>query len=240
MRAVWCVLLLVCCGSGELSASTRLQSQPFLREFTVADGLPTSIVNGITEDRFGYLWLASNDGLVRFDGRDFRTWRTEDGLRDNQLHAVHVDARNQLWVGTDSAGMAMLSPDRRTFRHFDRNTHPLISSSRVWVIESTPDGAIWFGTDSGGLYRLAPDHSLRRFLPDPADPRSLPSAALKCASLNCFAHELWRGTYDSFTHATAHAMNAAVASTGFTIVKNPMPLARIATISECRQKRHIV
>ena len=66
------------------------------------------------------------------------------------------------------------------------------------------------------------------------------SATLKCMSLNRFAHELWRGTYDSFTHATAHAMNAAVASTGFTIVKNPMPLARIATISECRQKRHIV
>ena len=201
MRAVWCVLLLACCGSGELSASTRLQSQPFLREFTVADGLPTSIVNGITEDRFGYLWLASNDGLVRFDGRDFRTWRTEDGLRDNQLHAVHVDARNQLWVGTDSAGMAMLSPDRRTFRHFDRNTHPLISSSRVWVIESTPDGAIWFGTDSGGLYRLAPDHSLRRFLPDPADPRSLPSAAVG-QLLVTDEGQLWVGTQNGVARWT--------------------------------------
>ena len=60
------------------------------------------------------------------------------------------------------------------------------------------------------------------------------------ASLNFFAHELWLGTYDSFTHQTAHAMSAAIARIGFTIVKNPMPLARIATISECRQNRHIV
>ena len=59
-------------------------------------------------------------------------------------------------------------------------------------------------------------------------------------SLNCFAHELRRGTYDSFTHQTAHAMSAAIARIGFTIVKKPMPLARIATTSEWRQKRHIV
>ena len=157
MRTLALLLALAWAGLLPAQAVSRIQSQPFLREFTVADGLPTSIVHDITEDRFGYLWLASNDGLVRFDGRDFRTWRTEDGLRDNSLWAVHVDARNQLWVGTDSAGLAMLSPDRRSFRHFDRTTHPLIASNRVWVIASPPDGAVWFGTDHAGLYRLAPD-----------------------------------------------------------------------------------
>ena len=201
MRTLALLLALAWAGLLPAQAVSRIQSQPFLREFTVADGLPTSIVHDITEDRFGYLWLASNDGLVRFDGRDFRTWRTEDGLRDNSLWAVHVDARNQLWVGTDSAGLAMLSPDRRSFRHFDRTTHPLIASNRIWVIASTPDGAVWFGTDHAGLYRLAPDLSVRRFLPEPGNPRSLPSAAVG-QLLVTDEGQLWVGTQNGVARWT--------------------------------------
>ena len=199
LRAV--VVLVLLTTVFPLQALSGIQSQPFLREFTVADGLPSSMVQGITEDRFGYLWLASSDGLVRFDGRDFRTWRTEDGLRDNVLLAVHVDARNQLWVGTDSAGLAMLSPDRRSFRHFDRASHPVIGSGRVWVIDSTPDGAVWFGTDNAGLYRLAPDHSIRRFLPEPGNPRSLPSASVGQLLVTDDGH-LWVGTQNGVARWT--------------------------------------
>lgn len=174
-------------------ATLRLQAQPYLREFTIADGLPSSNIRGITEDRFGYLWLASGDGLVRFDGRNFRTWRTENGLRDNELWAVHVDARNQLWVGTNSAGLVMLSADRRNFRYYDQQTHPQIGSNRIWAVTSTADGAIWFGTDNAGLYRLAPDNTLRAFLPEPGNPRSLPSRSVG-QLLVADDGQLWIGT----------------------------------------------
>jgi signal transduction histidine kinase/CheY-like chemotaxis protein len=171
----------------------RLQAQPYLREFTVADGLPSSNIRDITEDRFGYLWLASGDGLVRFDGRNFRTWRTENGLRDNELWAVHVDARNQLWVGTHSTGLVMLSADRRNFRYYDQQTHPQIGSNRIWAVTSTADGAIWFGTDNAGLYRLAPDNTIRAFLPEPGNDRSLPSRSVG-QLLVTDDGQLWVGT----------------------------------------------
>ena len=151
---------------------------PTPRQLTVFDGLPSNTVNRMAEDGYGYLWIATNDGLARYDGRNYRVWRAEDGLRDNHVWAVHVDARNQLWIGTENAGLAMMSADRRELRFFDRASHPLIGSNTVWSITSTADGTVWFGTYEGGLHRLDRDGTITRFMPERGNRRSLPSASV--------------------------------------------------------------
>ncbi|WP_241093369.1 hybrid sensor histidine kinase/response regulator [Xanthomonas sp.] len=186
---IWLWLLLLCAGSA--GATVPLTPQP--RQLTVADGLPSNSINGFAEDQLGYLWLASSDGLARFDGRGYRIWRVEDGLRDNKIWTVHVDAQNRVWIGTQNAGMAMLSADRRTFRFYDRTDYPQIGGSTVWAITSTPDGSIWFGTSSGGLHRLLPDGRMQRFMPMPGDERSLPSAMVTHLAVTSDG-TLWVGT----------------------------------------------
>lgn len=166
---------------------------PTPRQLTVFDGLPSNTVNRMAEDGYGYLWLATNDGLARFDGRNYRIWRAEDGLRDNHVWTVHVDARNQLWIGTENAGLAMMSPDRRELRFFDRSTYPLMGSNTIWTITSTPDGAVWFGTYLGGLYRLDGKGTLTRFMPEAGNPRSLPSASVVQLATTVDG-SLWVGT----------------------------------------------
>lgn len=151
---------------------------PTPRQLTVFDGLPSNTVNRMDEDRLGYLWLATNDGLARFDGRNYRIWRAEDGLRDNRLWTVMADARNQLWIGTENAGLVRMSPDRRTLHFFDRATQPLMSSNTVWSLAETPDGAVWFGTLDGGLYRIDADERVHRFLPEVGNARSLPARSI--------------------------------------------------------------
>ncbi|AKO13029.1 hypothetical protein ACU14_14580 [Xanthomonas oryzae pv. oryzicola] len=64
-------------------ASAAVPTTPVPVQLTVADGLPSNTVNDVAEDKNGYLWLATNDGLARFDGRSYRIWRMEDGLTDN-------------------------------------------------------------------------------------------------------------------------------------------------------------
>ncbi|MGV8959684.1 MAG: ATP-binding protein [Stenotrophomonas sp.] len=174
-------------------AHAEVPATPQPRQLTVADGLPSSNINGFAEDHFGYLWLASRDGLARYDGRNYRFWRVEDGLRDNLVWSVHVDARNQLWVGTQNAGLVMLSADRRHFRFFDRQSYPQIGSNTVWSIASTPDGSLWFGTATGGLHRLGPDGQIRRFMPIAGNPRSLPSASVAYLAVTGDG-SLWVGT----------------------------------------------
>ena len=125
MRAVkgWRTALLVVLGvlaSGTVEAG--LPETPRPRQFTVADGLPSNRINAIAQDHDGYLWIATSDGLARFDGVGFRVWRVEQGLRDNFVWTVHVDARNRVWVGTRAAGLAVLDARRQRFDWFDRRT----------------------------------------------------------------------------------------------------------------------
>ena len=159
-------------------AGAAVPATPQPRQLTVADGLPSSTINGFAEDAFGYLWLASGDGLARYDGRGYRIWRIEDGLRDNMIWAVHVDARNRVWIGTENAGLVMLSADRSRFHYYDHRGYPQMQGNTVWCVESTPDGSIWFGTSTGGLYRITPSGKMERYLPIPGDDHSLPAASV--------------------------------------------------------------
>jgi len=189
LRAVTLLMLLLCC----LAPAAAQPVPPSPRQVTVFDGLPSNTVNRMAEDRYGYLWIATNDGLARYDGRNYRIWRSEDGLRDNRIWSVLVDARNELWIGTENAGLVRMSADRRQLRFYDRSSQPLMGSNTVWSLAATPDGAIWFGTHEGGLYRLDSNDRLQRFLPEANNPRSLPAASVPYLATLADG-SLWVGT----------------------------------------------
>jgi ligand-binding sensor domain-containing protein len=106
---------------------------------------------------------------------------------------VLVDARNQLWIGTENAGLVRMSADRRQLHFYDRSSQPLMGTNTVWSLASTPDGSIWFGTHEGGLYRLDSQDRLQRFLPEPNNPRSLPSSSVPYLATLADG-SLWIGT----------------------------------------------
>ncbi|HVI25928.1 MAG TPA: two-component regulator propeller domain-containing protein [Xanthomonadaceae bacterium] len=186
-----------------LPARAGLPETPQPQQLTVADGLPSNRINGVAEDQFGYLWIATSDGLARYDGLGFRVWRVGEGLRDNFVWAVHVDARNRVWIGTSRAGLAMLDVDRREVRYFDRASDPRIGSDEVWTIASTSDGALWFGTGDGGLHRRTPDGRITRFMPEPGNPRSLPDASVGQLAVAPDG-TLWVGTKKGVARWTGH------------------------------------
>ncbi|MGO4776526.1 two-component regulator propeller domain-containing protein, partial [Lysobacter sp. 2RAB21] len=145
------LLMLACAMSAWAApAFAGLPETPRPRQLTVADGLPSNTINRIAEDRHGYLWIATSEGLARYDGTGYRVWQREQGLLDNYVWAVHVDARNRVWIGTGQAGLAMLDTERKRWRYFNRSNTPAIADDTVWSIASTPDGALWFGTARGG------------------------------------------------------------------------------------------
>ncbi|AXK71371.1 response regulator [Lysobacter sp. TY2-98] len=154
-----------------------LPETPRPRQYTVADGLPSNRINGIAQDRSGYLWIATSDGLARFDGVGFRIWRVEQGLHDNFVWTVHVDAGDRVWIGTRTAGLAVLDAAREHFTWYDRAT-PNVGGVEVWSIASTRDGSLWFGTADAGLHRLRGGR-VERFMPVPGDVRSLPAPDIR-------------------------------------------------------------
>lgn len=190
--ALWACLGVLALGVGDAGAMAALLPQP--RQFSVFDGLPSNRVNAIAEDRQGYLWIATRDGLARYDGVGFRVWRVGNGLHDNFVWSVHVDARDRVWIGTSTAGLAVLDADRGRFTWHDRGNTPGMASNDVWSIASTPDGDLWFGTADGGLHRLSADGRLRGYRHDPGDPRSIPADGVSHLLVDERDGALWIGT----------------------------------------------
>ena len=173
---ICCLLLWVLVAA----ARAALPETPILRSYTVADGLPSSNVNAIAQDARGYLWLATDDGLARYDGVAFKVWRHDPAdaasLPGNLIQAIHVDVQDRVWVAMEGHGMAMLLPDGKHFRPYDHSHTPAMGEDDVFAIASTRDGSLWFGTFGSGLYRMDARGRIENFQPRTDDARSLPDA----------------------------------------------------------------
>lgn len=123
----------------------------------IQQGLPQNSVTTITQTANGYLWLGTEEGLVRFDGKKFRVFGKTDieQLPGNKITALYTDRRGDLWIGTYNGGIFHL--EEGIFRKYpDKNDNGL-SQSRVRCINEDSEGNLWIGTDTGGLYRLKDD-----------------------------------------------------------------------------------
>lgn len=69
-----------------------------LENYTVRNGLPSQCVYSIDQDTFGFIWIGTMSGLVRYDGKEFINFSVKDGLNDNEILKVFIDKRNQLWL----------------------------------------------------------------------------------------------------------------------------------------------
>lgn len=159
-------------------ALAGLPETPRVRQLTVADGLPSNAVHALAEDADGYLWLATSDGLARFDGVNFRVWRMGQGLGANTVLAVAVDRGDRVIAGTVGQGLAIFDAGRGEFRYLNRRTRPAVDGDNVWAVAANTNGDIWFGVEQAGLYRLAANGRLDHYLPRANDPRSLPGASV--------------------------------------------------------------
>lgn len=167
------------------------------QRITTADGLPANEVHQIVEDRHGYLWFATADGLARHDGSGFRVWRMEDGLADNDVRSLALDRQDQLWIGTGNGYLQRLSADRQQLARWAGPRAAAPAASPVLAVQPLGDGSVWFGTRDAGAYRLGVDGRLRQYLPA-ADGRGLPSARVERLAADTEGG-VWMGTAAGLT-----------------------------------------
>lgn len=135
------------------------------RLYTTEYGLPNSQVNSIFQDAQGFIWISTENGLARFDGRDFVTFRhvrdKEDALASDLVLTFFQDKRNTFWVGT-STGLQTFDSSLRSFTRVDLGD-PLYpgSTQHISVIKEIRTGIgeseIWVGSSQHGVYVLDPE-----------------------------------------------------------------------------------
>src|SRR6476661_8651435 len=89
-------------------ASQLRAQQLSIRHYDVSNGLAHSHVSAMHEDAKGYLWLATWEGLSRFDGYRFTNYAERDGLGDPIINDVVEDRKGNIWVATNGGGIARL------------------------------------------------------------------------------------------------------------------------------------
>ena len=102
----------LCAMPGWALDSSRSLTQYVHRIWTTQQGLPTGTIYDVWQTRDGFLWLATQTGLVRFDGVRFTPAETVyPGLPENLwVRSGFEDADGALWVGTNDAGVYRLAP----------------------------------------------------------------------------------------------------------------------------------
>lgn len=145
----------------------------------IEEGLSQSVVNAIVQDRQGFLWLGTQDGLNRYDGNTFKVYKPEPGnsnsLSDGWVTSLFVDVDGFLWVGTHQGGLNRYDPRAGTFTRYSNNPADPASlpDGEVAVVYQDTAGFLWVGTNRG-LARFNPQAgSFTRFSNDPANPASL-------------------------------------------------------------------
>ncbi len=124
-------------------------------------GLSQNSVFALMEDRHGFLWLGTEDGLNRWDGGSFRVYRAgpqddPEALHGRFVRAMVEDELGFLWIGTEGAGIARFDPRTETFRNFvhDPRDPTSLADDLVLTLALDRQGDLWIGGRSSGLSRL--------------------------------------------------------------------------------------
>lgn len=161
-----------------------------VRRYDVSDGLAHSHVGTIYQDRKGYLWFGTWEGLSRFDGYHFTNYGERDSLGHVIVNAIAEDQRGRLWVGTNGGGVSRLVDDPRELasppkkqptvkqKFITYRVGDSLESNRVNALLFDAENRLWCATDDG-LYRalVSADNDLRFEVVLPHQPTSVQMAA---------------------------------------------------------------
>ncbi|CAN7241012.1 diguanylate cyclase [Pseudoduganella sp. LjRoot289] len=158
---------------------------------------PFSFGTIFAQDQAGFIWLGTQNGLVRWDGVRMRRYvsdaRMPGSLPDSYILSLQVDSGGRLWVGTSSGGLARYDPDHDAFVKIGAGAKGL-SHARATALADDGRGGIWVGT-GGGLERVGADG--RVYAATSGAPQ-IAATALPTGGISTLLHDragaLWIGT----------------------------------------------
>ena len=158
--------------------SLRAQDLTFVK-VPLSQSNGVGLIAGITQDKQGFLWLATHTGLYRYDGFQQTAYINNrfnsNSLADNRLECVMADHNGIIWIGVWTEGLDRFDPKTGVFTHYRHN--PLLpeslSSDAVTALLEDRDGNLWVGTHKG-LNLFHPETgTFTHFEHDPDNPNSI-------------------------------------------------------------------
>ena len=200
IRAIVWILI----GFGFVAPSAALADKKFTR-IDVSPGLAQSNATSIAQDRHGFMWFGTQDGLHRFDGYRFRLFTNDPddpkSLSVSFVRFLYVDHLGALWVGAENGGLNRFEEATETFVRYRHNAEDRtsLSNDTVYDIKEDASGYLWVAT-ARGLNRFDRETgAFERWNEDNDRNLALPSSSITALSLDK-SDGLWVGTDKGLAH----------------------------------------
>lgn len=180
------VVIWIGCAAWSLALVAQKDASPgnwddiFVDRLSSDQGLSQVTVLAVLQDRKGFIWLGTQNGLNRYDGYGMKVYANnpEDSLSisGNFIYSLYEDQQGYLWIGTRDNGLNRFDPKTETFKHYvnDPADSTSLSSNFVHSILVDSKGIIWVGTWGGGLNAIDPKtNKITHYKNNPNDPKSI-------------------------------------------------------------------
>lgn len=149
--------LLLCFICYQISCHAQVADEHYyFKNLSVQNGLSQNTVNTILQDKQGFMWFGTKDGLNRYDGLSFRKFKHDDrsqrSIGNNFITALYEDEKGNIWVGTD-VGLYIYYPEKDFFEHFtELSAENTKIEHTVTAISGDNQGCVWVAVESQGLF----------------------------------------------------------------------------------------
>ena len=155
-------LALVISAAGNIHAANTRGTAPIFQRFNINSGFSSDNLRALLQDREGYLWVATDNGINRYDGYKTSIYKPEFSkdktFNSVDFNSIAEDKKGNLWFGTDHSGINVLNKSTQTVTIFDQATPGglAILSNTINSLLCDSKGRIWI-CSSGGLNVYNPD-----------------------------------------------------------------------------------
>ena len=191
MKNTFCVL--ACFFITIFCQAQSVEEHYYFKNLSIRNGLSQNTVNAILQDRKGFMWLGTKDGLNRYDGLSFRKFKHDAanprGIGNSFITSLYEDFNGNIWVGTD-AGVYIYYPEKEAFEEFDCQSLEKTRIERsVSMIAGDKQGRVWIAVEAQGMFCYDARQKLLRNYP-----LSEISSNIKCFTFDS-GGTLWLGFY---------------------------------------------
>ncbi len=152
MRTVFLIFLLaIVCGNFLIAQSPDV----VFSHLSVKEGLSQNSVTAILQDSKGFMWFGTHDGLNKYDGTGFKTYRQErnnpNSISNNYIWDLYEDSSGILWIATFGGGLNSLDLKTGVIERFSNQPSDLNSfpSNRIFSIYEGENNLLWIGANEG-------------------------------------------------------------------------------------------
>lgn len=206
------VLLLSFHVSADRDENSKVVINPEFMNFNISHGLASNVAYAILEDRQGFIWIGTQDGLNRFDGYNYVVYRIgaegSQFISHSGINVLMEDKEGFIWIGTEGGGLNCYDPETEKFWYFfhDPEDPESLSSNTITSIAEDKDQTIWIGTPDGlnrmqKVYATFPSSEYTkpfeckfiRYYAQQEEPNSISSDRIFCMYVDS-QNNLWIGT----------------------------------------------